>query len=654
MTIDIRATVNTNLGRLISASISDDYLQNSGLIRCSGSCEVAGLVSPPAGSKVVFQYTKNGVTRTLPRTLRVLSSFADPFRVTTKIELGCKLTYLQDLTDQINWSAFDDEDDLGFSEEDQRIVIVPIRASAVARKCLQELGIRASSMPLTNKFSISSFDFSGGYVNILSDLLLSESYCGYLDATETLQIFSLNGSAGSGPVLTASDLIDVSGIGVGQLPGEAVTVSYSTLKLRNPNPSENEDDIARRNWELETTEGPPQEVILTGTYLSESPFGGNNEWEETYRFSPSSRTETRYDEWDRVISREVTENSILADVNPDYISQMISIRRGALSGHSMVTKITVTTVNYRVPAGGEKREGYDEVLSEITQVYESEAARMASTSAQYYTTIQGPLGDSYVPRSPSVFTSKIVFDLSERTVITYETEPRNVSVRLNSGGVERVGNFPVTRTSTRREILYSRSARGQARISTLISEDPEESYGQIRTLSSQLVDQGVERRTVAGREAALQSRPGNAGNALAEGGDPNNGYRTDSVAQLELAIGSPAAQRRIEFSMPYAPDDVFSKTGEGSNATFRSIPSDARIKAVNFGRAQNRLLLGNRNGINIQISPERMPSVPFSPVSIVSRGLTALYRTNGTSWTMNASGILASTDALYWGTLGSS
>jgi hypothetical protein len=162
----------------------------------------------------------------------VLSSFADPFRRKTNVELGCKLTYLEDLQEPVNWDVFDDPENEEEDPEDE-IPVFQIHASSVAYQCLSKLGIAASSMPLNNKFSVESFDFSSGYVDILSNLLVSESYAGYLDTNEVLRIFPLYYSGGSGPVIDASKIIDISQINSGQLPGDAVTVSYSSLKLKN-------------------------------------------------------------------------------------------------------------------------------------------------------------------------------------------------------------------------------------------------------------------------------------------------------------------------------------------------------------------------------------------------------------------------------------
>ena len=134
--------------------------------------------------------------------------------------------------------------------------------------------------------------------------------------------------------------------------------------------------------------------------------------------------------------------------------------------------------------------------------------------------------------------------------------------------------------------------------------------------------------------------------------DPNNGYRTESTAGLELALGSPLAKRRIEFSMPYAPDDYFFKTGTGENKKFGAIKSDAAAKARKYGRVQNNLLLGNRYGMNLQTSIGRMPTGPLSPIVICADGYCALYRVNGTAWTADPNGIIVSTDALFWGGVG--
>ncbi len=194
--------------------------------------------------------------------------------------------------------------------------------------------------------------------------------------------------------------------------------------------------------------------------------------------------------------------------------------------------------------------------------------------------------------------------------------------------------------------MYARTSSGQNYLTSLIEEDPDENYLEVVSRAGRLVDVGTSFRTVAGREATLQSRPGLDVGGLADGGDPDNGYKTSASSDLVLSLGSASSQRRIEFSLPYAPDDIFSRSG----LVFTSTPSDASAKAKKFGIVQNRILLGTRQGMSIQVEPERIPSEPFAPLYIQARSLTALYRINGMSWVMDSNGIIASTDALYWGT----
>jgi hypothetical protein len=172
------------------------------------------------------------------------------------------------------------------------------------------------------------------------------------------------------------------------------------------------------------------------------------------------------------------------------------------------------------------------------------------------------------------------------------------------------------------------------------------------TLSNSLNLLNVTVQTAQVGRAKAQARPseGDRTNAAyAKDGDPNNGWRTESQAELELALGSATAQRRIEFSLPYAADDIFSGPSGGP---FTATASDAPAKANRYGRVQNRLLLGNRSGVNLQLAPERLPAAPFTPLYLQADGLTALYRANGNQWAFDSNGIVCSTDALFWAAVG--
>jgi hypothetical protein len=602
MAIDIRATVTCSLGTLISGSISDDYIQGSGLVKIKGSVEISGTITPAIGTVVTFSYIKGGVTRSIPRKLRVMSSFTDPFRRTTKIELGCKLTYLSDLQEPVDWTAFDDPENAGYNEDDARIVTLPIRASSAMDKCLTELGITASSNPLTNKFSVANFDFGGGYVQVLSDLLVSESYCGYLDTSEVLQVFALDQDAGTGPVFTSADIVDLGPIAVGALPGEAVTVSYSTLKLKQPDPDDNDPNseaTETRLWER-------NETVASGLYYSVGNliFTGN---EYTETFTTYAKIAGSDLPVKRITIESANSAKIAGSVGTAYVNNGINFNN--------VFVVTRKEEEYTT---------YDEQGNKLkteTFVYEQALA------------IYGSLSLTYVFSPSSFVTFLYVLLPSARTTQTYSI----------------IGTAQQEVTST--YVTWPITIPGQQAIAEY--RDELDTSTDVSNFINRIANAGlVHERTVTSISTVgtAAGRPDDLNNATyAKGGDPNNGWRTDSQASLELAVGSATAQRRIELSMPYAPDDTFTGSAGGP---FTATASDAPAKANRYGRVQNRLLLGNRSGINLQLAPEKLPAAPYSPLYLQANGLTALYRANGTSWAFDSNGIVCSVDALFWAAVG--
>jgi hypothetical protein len=609
MAIDIRATVTCSLGTLISGSISDDYLQGSGLVKTRGSVEISGTITPAIGTAVTFSYTKGGVTRSIPRKLRVMSSFADPFRRTTTVELGCKLTYLSDLQEPVDWSAFDDPANSSYTEADQRIVTLPISAASAMNKCLTELGITASSNPLTNKFSIAAFDFSAGYVQVLSDLLVSESYFGYLDANEVLQVRDLTADGGTGPVYTQADIVDLGPINTGQLPGEAVTVSYSTLKLKPPDANADEDAL---NWEYSFVSS------LIEIPITYTPPNGSGPVTQVYRGIESTATSTTYTEVagrQVVQSRFTTETKIAASVAGGLINQYLN---NGLTFNGSAPVVSTTNTTYIYDDEGNQIQSDTLRTEQPLAIYGAAGLDMVFSSTDYLTFTLG----TQVQRYPV-----------ERVVVQSQN----------------TGNY--TQDTTTTYGLWNKTIPGQQSIAqtrdSLTTASQVSTYLQ-RTFQGalKLLNTTVETRETGRRIA--EARPPEADRinaAYAKDGDPNNGWRTESTADLELALGSATAQRRIELSMPYAPDDTFSGPSGGP---FTATASDAPVKANRYGRVQNRLLLGNRNGMNIQLAPERLPAAPFAPMYVQANGLTALYRANGNQWAFSSDGIVCSTDALFW------
>jgi hypothetical protein len=610
MAVDIRCVVSCSLGTVISGSVNDDYVQGTGLIKCTGSVVINGIITPAIGTAVTISYTKGGTTRTIPRKLRVLSSFADPFRGTTAVELGCKLTYLQDLKEKIDWTAFNDASTT-MTAQDALVVTVPIRAQAVAAKCLTELGLTASGLTLSNFFSLEKFDFSPGYVQVLSDLLVSESKCGYLNASEVLQVFSLDQAGGTGPALDATQLIDISKIGVGQLPGEAVTVSYSTLKLK----SEVQTSPTGPGWDTQTNTSA---YTVSISYASETT---NQQFLQEYNILDTTTISTQYQTITtpdgqslRVARQVVTTYSSQA---PAHLGNAYSafLSAGLPAPSVPISKTTTETYSYDA-------EGNETLMSR--EVIGSAAFLIGSVSIPF------TFGDG---SSVSIGTGGgVVLERETRATVTVGNSQQVTTTLYGAWHKSQAGQIAIAEG----RLSFNTATQAASYINALTSSS-----------GNYIIDTRVE--TVTRQQpltAPTQADVNNANNA--KGGTANSGLRQESKAQLALAVGSATAQRRIEFSMPYSPDDYFVVAGGiyGTSGGF------AEQKALQYGRVQNRLLLGNRNGMNIQLAPELLPAAPFAPFTITAKGATAQYRTNGTSWTFDASGMVVSTDALFWGGVG--
>jgi hypothetical protein len=611
MTVDIRAIVTCSLGELISASVSDDYIQGSGLIKTKGNCEISGLISPEVGSTVTFTYTKSGIVRDVPRKLRVLSSFADPYRRTTKVELGCKLTYLQDLKDPIKWDALDDPENADITEADTQIVTFPISAKSVAEECLSALGITSTAVPLTNKFSIAEFDFGGGYVSTLSDLLVSESYVGYLTSEEKLKIINLVSPDEQGPVLSDTRLIDLGPIGVGDLAGDAVTVSYSTLKLNSPDDTEVDIvNLGPQNsvWSASTTRNSSAIVI---------PYTDQNGDQQTKVYNTtesSAETSTYANITVRTAAGGSEKRSVIAARTTSEEKSSVAV------AGSVVTEYLNNGINF----------GNYLARSTTTEVFEYD-----SSGNQVFHSLK-KRGDAIFGSGtlsvPWVVDGSAVVFTGQGSVLLEETLVESYYI----------GTFRKTVTSRFGPWIYS--IAGQQSIAE--GRDSFTSATQV----ADFVNEALSGRYLLDVTISTDQTGGGQGQApsVQEIINDEYGLTVDQVSEIELVTGDSDATRRVEFSLPYAPDDTFRKQGE----QYFSTASDAPAKANRFGRIQNELLFGNRNGMNIQTVPEGLPTEPFGAFYFSANGSVTQYRTNGTSWTMDSNGIVASTDALYWGVAG--
>jgi hypothetical protein len=727
MAIDIRATVTCSLGApVISGSISDDYVQGVGLIKTRGSLELSGVLRPSTGTEVTVSYTKGGVTRQIPRRLLVLSFFADPFRRTTKVELGCKLTYAQNKRKARKWTYLNDPQNSDVTSVEAEVITRPIYASSVLNECLAELGVGGSAA-LTNKFSVPEFDFGSGYFNVASDLLVSENYCGYMNQSGTLSVFLLSTGSGTASVITSNDLIDIGSIGVGDRPGSAVAVTYSTIKLRSPDSADtNLPDTANPPAEEEPPTPPPPDnvppTVPNGNVEREEMFSDGNViivGTLEFRYTVRIITTSYYDDWNRKIFSGTQTDTIGAAVNSGYIQELLDAgyeSEAKSFGAKPVSLWTINKIKYKLdatktetrlqpeqdkgtvpntsslpatPATGdwvkvasqcysilqfngtawepvsyaevalqqqeqELPEGYDEITSEETIEYKPEVALVGAIASAYIN-----------PTTQALYTPSFTSREAGRTITKYKTTYSQV---LSNGQLYQA---PTTKVETQYYVSYGETQRGQQDIA--LRQQNGEWIADYADAALRIVWGSSELRIATGREAFLQRRPSTGDkllDALAKKdpeeaarlkagdaappppGSGKSGYGQQSVSETTYVSGATSATDVTTFSMPYAPDDTFVRTGSCPDVTYAAVKSDAEAKARAFGRVQNRLLLGNRHGMQMQMAPEKMPSAPMSSLALQANGVMALYKTNGTSWTFDANGVIASTDAMFWGAIG--
>lgn len=660
--IDIRAQVICSLGRLISGNLADTYAQQSGLITTRGTVELDGLLRPAVGTRVEFAYAKNGYIARLPRTLRVLSAFADPYRRQTTVEVGCLLTFLENRKPPVPNPNSKEENDVPCEVYDR--ATLPISAKYVVEQILSTLGISSAVVPLTNVFSIEEFDLSAGFIQVLSDLLVSEGYIGYLDEAEVLQFRDLSVEVQSGPVIDSNTIIDLGPIGVGELPGDAVIVNYSSRRLKPPEEL-GLDEQARRNWDYEEVFGSDKQV--TASYIDTQ--GATVVVSGSY--IPYNFSATTYDIWERAVERISYEQSSVAEVNNRWAADRYQVYNediarpaGKMTYSSWTYKIPPSKPNYSASLnlrslfwnGGavavksalanygdtnsaadcieEPPDGYEDVVQEKTINYISEAELAGTLNFDTYIYDAG-FGIRNVPGFDTAYTM-----LDSETTVTYEKDTA-------SG---------ISKTKTEVFLVYGKTTTGQQDLAATVNNPPAtNSFSAFTNWITSLVaqsgrpmNQGVDVRIRTEREFGLQRRPSqqdrnNTANAKPE--------VTEQKAEVTWVTGGTESTNYIEFNLPYAPDDKISWTELGG---YTSTPSDAGTKALNYGRIQNRLLLGNRSGVSLQLAPEVMPPRPFDPIYLDAEGLVGQYRVNACTWSFDSNGIVASGDFLFWGAVGTS
>ena len=610
---DARAYGWCSLGPLADqpGTFADDQLQGSGIIRTKGTVTLAGIHRPATGTAVSFGYSdgQNWLAR-IPRRFRVLSSVANPLTMTTEVSIGCLFTYFENRKPALTNPTARAEHS-GVPDVAWRAATLPITAAYVFQQCCNALGLTVSGgIPLTNAYVVDEFDLSAGYIEEMGKLAVSEGWFVRLNEAEQVVFVSKNQNGGAGPLLQRGDLIDFNPVNVGELPGEAVAARYTTTRLVVPpvdsttSSADAERELQKRNWESDSSSQIGYAVVskqLNGQLIS-----------DVYSFKQAEETQTRYAD-DKVTSRSTTRTTVFAALASGYISQT-----GSTAGLNPGLFETTTTYSYDAD-GNVSRESTTEIAPE--------AAIVGGAVNQYVF----PDGQVSIGMAPNI---------ARRATVEYARDPASGITQTRSTEVVARGQTPWGAAQISEASQLATTA-GQA--------------SSVLSLARSLVPGDAVTKIHVGREFGTQRRPSAAERSRSNNSKAgSNAPTVEETSEIAWALGSPQAQTYVELNPPYAPDDRIIYTPSTSTpgaylpGDFSVIQSDAAAKATNYARIENRLLLGNRSGVGIQILPELLPPTPFAPLYIRLNGCTAEYRVNGCAWTISNQGCTSTSDLLFW------
>lgn len=660
MTLDIRAKVFCNKGPVISGGFSDDHVQGTGLIRTRGEIVLNGLVNLRPGDKIRLGYERRGRTTRIPRALRVLSSFADPFRRQTTVSVGCKLTMLETLRENKKQLAAEDEENAGIPCEEYGKIPINISFTSIANTCIEALGLTLrGNLGLVGSVAIESFDYSAGYVQILSDILYSQSKVGYLDADEALVVVDLSKIDGTVPVLDEDDVIDVSPIRSGDYPPDVVLVEYSYNRLKEPDPDEldDEDERQKRDWELDITQGEAEYIYVT-----------YNDGDDVQLFThyPLSTSRTTYDELDRVLKREERTTTHSAKINSAYVSELLE-ETGALRPNVGVSEeTTVTEFIYQYTAEqlivppddlapcaywysvgtsviyNEERDS--QPVAQVTTRTASDLAIVGSINLPTYFYPDGELhpGNADFP----VEITRIEFEKDDAYLAQMERDRLGLSSSITY--LQDSKSDGITKTKTYRQTCYAMTQQGQQGLAKMAEDiDSVGDASAMLFIGSQMVNTGVSVETHYDRYYGVQKRPSLANRKKKQFyRDPR-----ESTNRTEFIYGSEGVSITTSYNMPWAPDDRIAYQA-GSSQPYLLEESIAPELARKFGRVQQRLTYGHRMGFAVQTVPSKLPPYAASMATLRLGGIMAQYMVNAQSWTFDSNGIVASVDMVYLGGIG--
>jgi hypothetical protein len=710
--IDIRAKVvcyvfpRKEPYQIISGSVSDDSAIDTGIVKTRGTIEIQGLVTPPIGTDVWVEYTYSywraglieKITQALPRELRVISSFADPIRRTTKLEVGCTFTLRSEFTDPnvptLSGSFFADISGFGgetqisieevealLTEED--IVTIPLKALKLVNYLRVKIGVGGDDIFLANNFSIKEFDLSGAYVAIMSDLIKSEVGIIRMDSRKVLSQTPLGGpkwktvwSPGRilggtrAPAVNSGSIIDIGPVNGGQIPPGKVIAKYNTLVLAAP------DDVELRCGP-EFPADEPQDPNNQGRVVESSSTINTSEVVISFSRPSAGPNPPAGTPVDRIRVYSTLESSYDETTFNTFKFKDPEASTSSTGGFPSGTGINFQTVLKTVPT---QRRTFEErsavsIAGGVVQNYLTAGIdfgdfRVSNETVETY--VYDKFGNE-TRRTLEKFGSALFAYGSAGLQMVFENEQGAVSaVPLPTGRMFLEGvdvftsrNGPFTTTVTERYGPWLATIPGQQSIAegreSLDTAAKVSAYLNKALGTKNLIDVTI---STAYSPAGSQEAPSPLDDLAEEFADEDtadltNGFRTES----EVGTATAGEGELLVVSIPYSDDDSFnfkleSRTDDEGNVFYTrcyySRKSNAAQVAARYARFQLGLVRGSRLGLSLQLPIYAMPTEPLQSIAVnlTPSGPYVVYAADAISWTFDSNGIVGSVDGILIGTAG--
>jgi hypothetical protein len=526
-----------------------------------------------------------------------------------------------------------------------------------------------------------------------------------MDATETLQFISLNAPGNTGPVLDENRIIDIAPINVGEPDADVVysIVNHKRLRLDTSQDADatvtetetleqiltrynievNEETLAIIGCDLPDPGDTPEEteeIIRAYSVGSQNPY-----WLSGYTYDGPDTRYFRY-----VPNRTPGQRQRPSAVTGSITYQKYSSWEARYTGNG--------TLNFRrETTNGPWGETITETTYEVFNNNGNEITRETS-----YTYVPNPViveacqfpKEAVIPLPGNIINAttpgltlveKIIVKkvASETTVIT--TEERSAANIFTTDGAANIQQYIYSYTDQYKGanlegripvdviLEYARAFVFDTTRFNYSEKAPQQSIVSSVGAPSSTGTLPVGTTSVDFNSLTEEEQEDLINRALETelSGDPNAVLPTYNTADLAETVNAANASAIsvvevpeilyttntsggiiLEYTPPYLPDDNIEEVGTGCGRKYRVIPSDATAKARAFADRQNTLRFGYRNGQAIVFPIEYVPTRPFSPVYLRFGGVIGQYRTDRLSIAFDNTGILVSTDAIFWGGVG--